>query len=183
MAAQLCHPLAQYGTRDTGFEGGFTVDDTLVDTLTSPVETYNKTKDQVLQGIEEYKKTTIGLYNDAGELIQKTGNYLDDKGFKTDEEVKAEEAEKARQEAEAERKRLEEERNRIVKGQINGVDVDVRAGGLNYPESETALVNQRDLPDEYSPAKACTFSVFYMAAYILSGGAVVSYAEDIYAAM
>lgn len=41
--------LAQYGTIDTGFEGGFTVDDTLVDTLTSPIETYNKTKDQELQ--------------------------------------------------------------------------------------------------------------------------------------
>ncbi len=90
--------LAQYGTIDTGFEGGFIVDDTLVDTLTSPVETYEKTKDQVLQGVEDYKETAITIYNEAGELIEKTVNYLDDKGFKTDEEVKAEEAEKARQE-------------------------------------------------------------------------------------
>ena len=162
MAAQLCHPLAQYGTRDTGFEGGFAVDDTLVDTLTSPVETYNKTKDQVLQGIEEYKKTTIGLYNDAGELIQKTGNYLDDKGFKTDEEVKAEEAEKARQEAEAERKRLEEERNRIIPVLIGDREIErVKAGGV--PGSDEPPINQHTLESKAS-GTACTFSVWTMIA-------------------
>ena len=52
----------------------------------------------MLQGVEDYKETAITIYNEAGELIEKTVNYLDDKGFMTDEEVKAEEAEKARQE-------------------------------------------------------------------------------------
>ena len=107
-------------------------------------------------------KETIGLYNDAGELIEKTVNYLDDKGFKTDEEVKAEEAEKARQEAEAERKRLEEERNRIIPVLIGDREIErVKAGGV--PGSDEPPINQHTLESKAS-GTACTFSVWTMIA-------------------
>nr|HPJ36567.1 hypothetical protein [Spirochaetota bacterium] len=57
-------------------------------------------KEQVLKGLNDAKDTTVLIWNEAGEAVQKTENWIDDKGFKTNEEVKKDEEIKAQKEAE-----------------------------------------------------------------------------------
>ncbi len=103
------------------------------------MDTYNKTKEQVLQGYEGYKETTIGLYNDAGELIEKTGNYLDDKGFKTDEEVKAEEAEKNRE---------NEKENKIREIEDRLKEIELLSGNAKETAKMLLDILEGRIPDE-----------------------------------
>ena len=79
--------ISQYGTKEGGLQGGFTVDTTLIDTITSPVETLNRTLDQLEKGYDAAKETTTMIAKEVVETIEKAGNYVEYGHFVTDNNV------------------------------------------------------------------------------------------------
>jgi len=84
--------LSQYSTKDGGLQGGFTLDSTTVDLVAdivdAPSKAYESRKKQVLDGLRDAKDTSVLIYKEAGVVVEKTGNLLDDKGFRTNNEIK-----------------------------------------------------------------------------------------------
>ena len=68
---------ARYSTKEGGLQGGFTVDDTLVNTLMDPEKAYTETVKQVVNGLNDAKKTADLIYDESGKVVEKTGNYVD----------------------------------------------------------------------------------------------------------
>jgi len=84
--------ISQYNTKDGGLQGGFTLDSTTVDLVAdivdAPSKAYESRKKQVLDGLRDAKDTSVLIYKEAGVVVEKTGNLLDDKGFRTNNEIK-----------------------------------------------------------------------------------------------
>ncbi|HOP31090.1 MAG TPA: hypothetical protein PKZ64_16065, partial [Spirochaetota bacterium] len=62
--------LAQYNTKEGGLQGGFTVDDTLVNTLMDPEKAYTETVKQVVNGLNDAKKTADLIYDESGKVVE-----------------------------------------------------------------------------------------------------------------
>ena len=84
--------ISQYNTKDVSLSGGFTLDSTTVDLVAdivdAPSKAYESRKKQVLDGLRDAKDTSVLIYKEAGVVVEKTGNLLDDKGFRTNNEIK-----------------------------------------------------------------------------------------------
>lgn|GEM_PF-764430 len=79
--------LAQYNTKEGGLKGGFTVDDNLVQLVTHPIETTVDTAKEIHKGLIDARDTTILIYNEAGEVVEKTGNWIDSGHYTTDDKL------------------------------------------------------------------------------------------------
>ncbi|HQO39327.1 MAG TPA: hypothetical protein PK986_02555, partial [Spirochaetota bacterium] len=80
--------LAQYNTKEGGLSGGFTVDDNLVQLIRHPIETPVDSVLQIYQGLIDAKDTTVLIYNEAGEVVEKTGNYIEYGDYETAGDLK-----------------------------------------------------------------------------------------------
>ena len=80
--------LAQYNTKEGGLQGGFTVDDTTVDFVSHPIDTTGLAAADILFGINDAANTTVDIYNEAGEVVEKTGNWIESDHFTTDDKVR-----------------------------------------------------------------------------------------------
>ena len=79
---------AQYGTVDIGLKGGFTVDSSTVALVTSPIKTISETYAALEKGYEDAAKTTEEIYEKSVVMYERTTNYINDKGFYTDKEIR-----------------------------------------------------------------------------------------------
>lgn len=79
--------LAQYNIKEGGLKGGFTVDDTTVDFVSHPIDTTGYAMADVLFGINDAMDTTVLIYNETGEVVEKTGNLIEYKHYTTDDKV------------------------------------------------------------------------------------------------
>ncbi len=80
--------LAQYNTKEGGLSGGFTVDDNLVQLIRHPIETPVDSVLQIYQGLIDAKDTTVLIYNEAGEVIENTGNWIEFDHYVSDDKLK-----------------------------------------------------------------------------------------------
>ena len=80
--------LAQYNTKEGGLQGGFTVDNATVDLVTHPIDTTGKTAVEIFWGLSDAVDTSVDIYNEAGEVVEKTGNWLENDYFTTDDKVR-----------------------------------------------------------------------------------------------
>ena len=160
--------IAQYETKkETGFEGNFRVDNTTVemigntvDAIMNPQQAAEDLAKKAEQAYTDVAGTTSLIIAEGGELVDKTDNYLDDKGFNTDEEVKKDEEVKAQKIAEEQRKAEEADKNRIVPTTIGGKEIQgVKAGGVQ--DEKSSSVSQHSL-GAISERSACTLSVWFM---------------------
>ncbi|MGV7928471.1 MAG: hypothetical protein AB2L13_06135 [Spirochaetota bacterium] len=78
---------AQYGTVDIGLKGGFTVDSSTVALVTSPIKTIAETYAALEKGYEDAAKTSADIYAESIIMYEKTGNWIDEKGFYTRDEL------------------------------------------------------------------------------------------------
>ena len=62
--------------------------DLVADIVDAPSKAYESRKKQVLDGLRDAKDTSVLIYKEAGVVVEKTGNLLDDKGFRTNNEIK-----------------------------------------------------------------------------------------------
>ncbi len=60
----------------------------VADIVDAPSKAYESRKKQVLDGLRDAKDTSVLIYKEAGVVVEKTGNLLDDKGFRTNNEIK-----------------------------------------------------------------------------------------------
>jgi len=81
--------LAQYNTKEGGLQGGFTVDDTLVNTLMDPEKAYTETVKQVVNGLNDAKKTADLIYDESGKVVENASNAVEYGHFTTDDKVKS----------------------------------------------------------------------------------------------
>ena len=66
--------ISQYNTKDVSLSGGFTVDSTIVNFVTSPIETVKNTVAQVEKGLGEAKDTILLIYDETGKVVDKARN-------------------------------------------------------------------------------------------------------------
>ena len=59
-----------------------------MDLVTSPIDTTEYAMADVLFGINDAANTTVLIYNEAGEVVEKTGNWLENDYFTTDDKVR-----------------------------------------------------------------------------------------------
>jgi len=64
------------------------VDNATVDLVTHPIDTTGLAAANVLFGINDAANTTVKIYNEAGEVVEKTGNWLESDYFTTDDKLR-----------------------------------------------------------------------------------------------
>ncbi|HSV97265.1 MAG TPA: hemagglutinin repeat-containing protein [Spirochaetota bacterium] len=79
---------AQYGTVDIGLKGGFTVDSSTVAFVTDPEGEIKNAIDSLKKGYGDAAKTTEEIYEKSVVMYERTTNFINDKGFYTNKEIR-----------------------------------------------------------------------------------------------
>ena len=79
--------ISQYNTKEGGLKGGFTINNNTVEFIAHPIETPGKAIKKVIGGINDAIDSTVQIYNEAGEIIDKTGNLIESGHYTTNDKV------------------------------------------------------------------------------------------------
>jgi len=148
--------ISQYNTKDGGLQGGFTLDSTTVDLVAdivdAPSKAYESRKKQVLDGLRDAKDTSVLIYKEAGVVVDKASNWVNDHLFTGHDEGTGENPEVGvNSEGYSDSKiRLDEKRQsyELTKETINGRDIIYSKDGKDVEGYYPGRFKQKEVDDK-----------------------------------